>query len=79
MSKYSSGSNISRKMLEDVSLSTKLKKHVIQIWFQNTRSRKRKDNIKFDSNQLLDGSTINKKCIHCSLTFKLKPTFENDL
>ncbi|CAF1380736.1 unnamed protein product [Rotaria sp. Silwood1] len=64
---------------QDVSLSTKLKKHVVQIWFQNTRARKRKDNIKFDSNQLLDGSTINKKCIHCSLTFKLKSTFENHL
>ncbi|CAF4234447.1 unnamed protein product [Rotaria sordida] len=79
MSKYSIGSNLSRKMLEDVLLSTKVKKHVVQIWFQNTRARKRKDNIKFDSNQLLDGSTINKKCIHCSLTFKLKSTFENHL
>ncbi|CAF1484589.1 unnamed protein product, partial [Rotaria sordida] len=40
---------------------------------------KRKDSIKFDSNQLLDDSTINKKCIHSSLTFKLIPIFENDL
>jgi hypothetical protein len=88
MSKYSIESNPSRKMLEDISSEVKLKKRVVQVWFQNTRARERKGNIKIDSNSNsnlnsnlnLNGSTIiNKKCLHCSLTFKLKSTLENHL
>ena len=76
MSKYSIESNPSRKMLEDISSSVKLKKRVVQVWFQNTRARERKGNIKLDLN---GSSLINKKCLHCSFTFKLKSTFENHL
>ncbi len=84
MSKYSIESNPSRKMLEDISSEVKLKKRVVQVWFQNTRARERKGNIKIDSNSNsnlnLNGSIIiNKKCLHCSLTFKLKSTLENHL
>jgi hypothetical protein len=79
MSKYSIESNPSRKMLEDISSEVKLKKRVVQVWFQNTRARERKGNIKFDSNIIQNGTIINKKCLHCSLTFKLKSTFENHL
>ncbi len=57
-------------MLEDISSSVKLKKRVVQVQFQNTRTKKGKGNIKSDSNQLLNGSIINKKCVHGSLTFK---------
>src|SRR6202034_551976 len=72
----------SRKMLEDISSEVKLKKRVVQVWLQNTRARERKGNIKIDSNSSsnINGSTaINKKCLHCSLTFKLKSTLENHL
>ncbi|UJR29730.1 hypothetical protein I4U23_017278 [Adineta vaga] len=75
MSKYSIESNPSRKMLEEISSEVKLKKRVVQVWFQNTRARERKGNIKIDFNSDL----INKKCLHCSLTFKSKLTFENHL
>ncbi len=76
MSKYSIESNPSRKMLEDISSFVKLKKRVVQVWFQNTRARERKGNIKID----LNGSTIiNKKCIHCLLTFKSLSSLENHL
>jgi hypothetical protein len=76
MSKYSIESNPSRKMLEDISSEVKLKKRVVQVWFQNTRARERKGNIKIDSNGSI---IINKKCLHCSLIFKLKSTLENHL
>ncbi|CAF3756008.1 unnamed protein product [Rotaria sp. Silwood1] len=89
MSKYSIESNPSRKMLEDISEEVKLKKRVVQVWFQNTRARERKGNIKFDSNinlNSLDNQQqqqqqiiINKKCLYCSLTFKLKSTLDNHL
>ncbi len=90
MSKYSIESNPSRKMLEDISSEVKLKKRVVQVWFQNTRARERKGNIKIDSNSnstsnlnlnlnLNGGTIINKKCLHCSLTFKLKSALENHL
>ncbi|CAF4692811.1 unnamed protein product, partial [Rotaria sp. Silwood2] len=98
MSKYSIESNPSRKMLEDISEEVKLKKRVVQVWFQNTRARERKGNIKFDSNTNLNLNLnlnlninsnsnshdnnqiiINKKCVHCSLEFKLKSTLENHL
>lgn len=86
MSKYSIESNPSRKMLEDISSEVKLKKRVVQVWFQNTRARERKGNIKIDSNPNLNsitnlngGTIINKKCLHCSLTFKLKSTLESHL
>jgi hypothetical protein len=78
MSKYSIESNPSRKMLEDISSEVKLKKRVVQVWFQNIRARERKENIKIDSN--INGSNlINKKCLHCSLIFKLKSSLENHL
>ncbi|CAF1220074.1 unnamed protein product [Rotaria sordida] len=87
MSKYSIESNPSRKMLEDISEEVKLKKRVVQVWFQNTRARERKGNIKIDSNINLNLNSnsndnqiiINKKCLHCSLTFKLKSTLDNHL
>ena len=76
MSKYSIESNQSRKMLEEISAEVKLKKRVVQVWFQNTRARERKGNIiKPDSNSI----PINKKCLHCSLIFKSKFTLENHL
>ncbi len=65
-------------MLEDISSEVKLKKRVVQVWFQNIRARERKENIKIDSN--INGSNlINKKCFHCSLIFKLKSSLENHL
>ncbi|CAF1012929.1 unnamed protein product [Adineta steineri] len=84
MSKYSIESNPSRKMLEDISSEVKLKKRVVQVWFQNTRARERKGNIKIESNSnstILNNNNLNfnKKCLHCSLTFKLKSTLENHL
>ncbi|CAF2037346.1 unnamed protein product [Rotaria magnacalcarata] len=90
MSKYSIESNPSRKMLEDISEEVKLKKRVVQVWFQNTRARERKGNIKIDFNSNSNSNSninsndinniiINKKCLHCSLTFKLKSTLENHL
>lgn len=92
MSKYSIESNPSRKMLEDISEEVKLKKRVVQVWFQNTRARERKGNIKLDFNSNSNSNSninsndnnnhqiiINKKCLHCCLTFKLKSTLENHL
>ncbi|CAF1170288.1 unnamed protein product [Adineta ricciae] len=73
MSKYSIESNPSRKMLEEISSEVKLKKRVVQVWFQNTRARERKGNMKIDSD------LINKKCLHCSTNFKSKLTFEQHL
>ena len=40
--KYQNESNPTRKMLEDISSEVKLKKRVVQVWFQNTRARERK-------------------------------------
>jgi hypothetical protein len=81
MDKYSIESNPSRKMLEDISSEVKLKKRVVQVWFQNTRARERKGNIKIEINPQLNinNSIINKKCIHCLTTFKLKLNLENHL
>ncbi|CAF4418887.1 unnamed protein product [Rotaria sp. Silwood2] len=50
---------------------------VAHIWFQNTRARERKGDIKFDPNSNLNGLLINKICLHFSLTFELKSSFEN--
>ncbi|CAF1538194.1 unnamed protein product, partial [Rotaria sordida] len=50
---------------------------VVHVWFQHTRARERKGDIKFDPNSNLNGSLINKIRLHCSLTFELKSTFEN--
>jgi hypothetical protein len=77
MSKYSEESNPSRKMLEEISSEVKLKKRVVQVWFQNTRARERKGTMKLDSNQLM--APFDKKCSHCSLTFKSRSTWENHL
>ena len=83
MSKYSIESNPSRKMLEEISSEVKLKKRVVQVWFQNTRARERKGNFKMDfnstSNSIENNSIISRKCLHCSLIFKLKSTLETHL
>ena len=78
MLKYSQESNPSRKMLEDISSQVKLKKRVVQVWFQNTRARERKGNIKFDHNSSTN-EYLNKKCLHCSFSFKSKTTIEQHL
>ena len=63
-------------MLEEISSEVKLKKRVVQVWFQNTRARERKGNIiKSDPNSIL----INKKYLHCSLIFKFKSSLKNNL
>ena len=48
LSQYAQESNPSRKMLEEISGQVKLKKRVVQVWFQNTRARERKGNIKIE-------------------------------
>ncbi|CAF3977120.1 unnamed protein product, partial [Rotaria sp. Silwood1] len=44
---------------------------------EDDETRERRGDIKFDPNSNLNGSLINKICLHCSLTFELKSTFEN--
>ena len=74
MLKYSEESNPSRKMLEEISSEVKLRKRVVQVWFQNTRARERKGNIKIDG-----FNHFEKTCPICSVTLKSKIAYENHL
>jgi len=51
MQKYQLDQNPSRKMLDEIAREVRLKKRVVQVWFQNTRARERKGIIKITSNQ----------------------------
>ncbi len=42
MQKYQLDQNPSRKMLDEIAKEVRLKKRVVQVWFQNTRARERK-------------------------------------
>ena len=80
MSKYAIESNPSRKMLEEISSEVHLKKRVVQVWFQNTRARERKGNIKIEPNPLSSpAAAAEKKSFHCPSTFKSKSTLDNHL
>ena len=48
MQKYQLDQNPSRKMLDEIAREVRLKKRVVQVWFQNTRARERKGIIKMN-------------------------------
>ena len=73
MQKYQFDQNPSRKMLEEIAKEVRLKKRVVQVWFQNTRARERKGMIKITQ------QTINKRCIHCSMVFRARSAMESHL
>ncbi|CAF0934622.1 unnamed protein product, partial [Didymodactylos carnosus] len=85
MQKYQLESNPSRKMLEEISTDVGLKKRVVQVWFQNTRARERKGTIKTaisttsSTSNVQQSQIINKRCLYCPYTFKLRSTLENHL
>ena len=72
LSRYSLESNPSRKMLEEISSQVKLKKRVVQVWFQNTRARERKGNMK------IEHSTSNLEKKHPSIVSSkmIKPSLD---
>ena len=49
MQKYQGDQNPSRKMLDEIAKEVRLKKRVVQVWFQNTRARERKGIIKINN------------------------------
>ena len=79
MSKYAIESNPSRKMLEEISSEVHLKKRVVQVWFQNTRARERKGNIKIEPTSFSSPAIAEKKSFHSPSTFKSKSILDNHL
>ncbi|KAJ1529247.1 hypothetical protein ONE63_006048 [Megalurothrips usitatus] len=71
--KYQMESNPSRKMLENIAREVGLKKRVVQVWFQNTRARERKGQVRAHS------QVINKRCPFCPALFKVKSALESHL
>lgn len=55
MQKYQLDQNPSRKMLDEIAREVRLKKRVVQVWFQNTRARERKGIIKITNNNSTSG------------------------
>ncbi|CAF0717630.1 unnamed protein product [Brachionus calyciflorus] len=91
MQKYQLDQNPSRKMLDEIAKQVRLKKRVVQVWFQNTRARERKGIIKINpnpnqinnnnnsNNTPVINSKMNKKCTICQLTFRTKSELESHL
>lgn len=70
---YQIDSNPSRKMLENIAQEVRLKKRVVQVWFQNTRARERKG--QFRSHH----QAIHKRCPFCRALFKARSALESHL
>ena len=71
--KYQIDCNPSRKQLEAISKEVRLKKRVVQVWFQNTRARERKG--QYRAHQQL----IHKRCPVCRALFRAKSALESHL
>ncbi|XP_014680850.1 PREDICTED: zinc finger homeobox protein 4-like, partial [Priapulus caudatus] len=70
---YQVDSNPSRKQLESIAHEVRLKKRVVQVWFQNTRARERKG--QFRSHH----QAIHKRCPFCRALFKARTALESHL
>lgn len=71
--KYQIDCNPSRKQLETIAQEVRLKKRVVQVWFQNTRARERKGH--YRAHQQL----IHKRCPFCRALFRAKSALESHL
>lgn len=58
MQKYQLDQNPSRKMLDEIAKEVRLKKRVVQVWFQNTRARERKGIIKINNNPVSSTNSL---------------------
>lgn len=58
MQKYQLDQNPSRKMLDEIAREVRLKKRVVQVWFQNTRARERKGIIKINNNPMPSSNSL---------------------
>ena len=69
---YAADSNPSRKQLEAIAHAVRLRKRVVQVWFQNTRARERKG-------QARAPQLIRKRCPLCNALFRARSALESHL